>query len=225
MRILLAEDEKVLSTVLVTVLKRNNYSVDAVYNGRDALAYLKSDLYDLAILDVMMPYMDGITVLKTIRAEGNRIPVIVLTAKSETDDKITGLDSGADDYVTKPFEMRELIARVRAVARRKDAPREDVLSLGNLTLDKTSYELICGDKSARLGHKEFQLMEMLMERRGAVISAEQFMEKIWDVDSDAEMNVVWVYISGLRKKLLAIGANVAIRANRNIGYSLEVGND
>lgn len=225
MRILLAEDERALSAVLVTVLKRNNYSVDAVYNGRDALEYLQSGLYDLAILDVMMPYMDGITVLKTVRAEGNRIPVIVLTAKSETDDKITGLDSGADDYVTKPFEMRELIARVRAVARRKDAPRENALTFGNLTLDKTAYELVCGEKSARLGHKEFQLMEMLMEKRGGVISAEQLMEKIWDIDSEAEMNVVWVYISGLRKKLASLGSNVTIKANRNVGYSLEIGND
>lgn len=225
MRILLVEDERALSDALVILLKHNNYAVDAVYNGQDATDYLKSDIYDLAILDVMIPKKDGISVLKGLRTRGSRIPVIMLTAKSETDDKIIGLDSGADDYITKPFETRELIARIRAVARRKDAPCDNVLSFGNLTLNRAAYEISANGNTAKLGHKEFQILEMLMIKPDNIISAERFMEKIWDYDSEAEMSVVWVYLSQIRKKLAALKADVRIKSNRNIGYSLEKEDD
>jgi len=221
MRILIAEDEVALAKVLAAILKRNNYSVDAVHNGRDAVDYIRSGLYDLAIMDIMMPVEDGISALKRVRAEGINIPVIMLTAKSELDDKITGLDSGADDYITKPFEAKELLARIRAVSRRKDAPREDVLTFGNLTLDRSAYELSVGENSVKLGNKEFQIMELFMLNRGTVFSAEKIMEKIWDISSEAELSVLWVYISGLRKKVTALSADVNIKAVRGVGYTLE----
>lgn len=225
MRILLAEDEKALSGALATILKHNNYSVDTVYDGQAALEYLESEIYDLLILDIMMPKKDGITVLKELRKHNNQIPVIMLTAKSEIDDKILGLDCGADDYVTKPFVAKELLARIRAVTRRKSGVADNVLSFGNVVLNRATYELSVKENAVKLGHKEFQMFEMLMENPSGVISAERFMEKIWGYDSETEMSVVWVYISFLRKKLVSIGANVQIKANRNIGYSLEKTND
>lgn len=221
MRILIAEDEVALAKVLSAILKRNNYSVDAVHNGRDAVDYIRSGLYDLAILDIMMPIEDGVSALKRVRAEGINIPIIMLTAKSELDDKITGLDSGADDYITKPFEAKELLARIRAVSRRKDAPREDVLSFGNLTLDRSAYELSVGENSVKLGNKEFQIMELFMLNSGVVFSAEKIMEKIWDISSEAELSVLWVYVSGLRKKLTGLSSDVNIKAVRGVGYTLE----
>ncbi len=221
MRLLLAEDEKELSDALVTVLKHNNYSVDAVYNGQDALDYLNADNYDGAILDIMMPKMDGITVLKNVRASGNHIPIILLTAKAEIDDRVTGLDSGADDYLTKPFSMKELLARIRAMTRRQEKTTDNVLSFGDITLDRSTYQLSCGDQSIRLASREYQMLEMLMVSPGQVISVDQFMDKIWGYDSEAELNVVWVYISYLRKKLTGLGSNVSIKATRGLGYSLE----
>ena len=221
MRLLLAEDEKELSQALVTILKHSNYSVDAVYDGRDALDYLDSGIYDGAILDIMMPKMDGITVLKTIRSRGNSIPVLLLTAKSEIDDRVAGLDSGADDYLTKPFATKELLARIRAMTRRQGDTSDSVLKFRNLTLNRSTFELAVGGQSSRLGNKEFQMMEMLMVNPGQVIPTERFLEKIWGYDSDAELNVVWVYISNLRKKLNSLGADVQIRAARNLGYSME----
>ena len=223
MRLLLAEDEKELSDALVTVLKHNNYSVDAVYNGEDALDYLNADNYDGAILDIMMPKMDGITVLKNVRASGNHIPIIMLTAKSEIDDRVTGLDSGADDYLTKPFSMKELLARIRAMTRRQEKTTDTVLSFGDITLDRATYELSCGGHTIRLASREYQMLEMLMVSPGQVISVDQFMDKIWGYDSDAELNVVWVYISYLRKKLNGLGSKVSIKATRGLGYSLENG--
>lgn len=223
MRLLLAEDEKELSDALVTVLKHNNYSVDAVYNGEDALDYLNADNYDGAILDIMMPKMDGITVLKNVRASGNHIPIIMLTAKSEIDDRVTGLDSGADDYLTKPFSMKELLARIRAMTRRQEKTMDTVLSFGDITLDRATYRLSCGGQTIRLASREYQMLEMLMVSPGQVISADQFMDKIWGYDSDAELNVVWVYISYLRKKLNGLGSKVSIKATRGLGYSLENG--
>ena len=178
MRILLAEDEKALSSALAAILKHNNYSVDAVYDGQEALEYLESEIYDLLILDIMMPKKDGITVLKELRKHNNRIPVIMLTAKSEIDDKILGLDCGADDYVTKPFVAKELLARIRAVTRRKSGSANNVLSFGNVELDRSTYEMSVQGNSVKLGHKEFQMFEMLIENPGKVISAERFMEKI-----------------------------------------------
>lgn len=223
MRLLLAEDEKELSDALVTVLKHNNYSVDAVYNGEDALDYLNADNYDGAILDIMMPKMDGITVLKNVRASGNHIPIIMLTAKSEIDDRVTGLDSGADDYLTKPFSMKELLARIRAMTRRQEKTTDTVLSFGDITLDRATYQLSCGGQTIRLASREYQMLEMLMVSPGQVISVDQFMDKIWGYDSDAELNVVWVYISYLMKKLNGLGSKVSIKATRGLGYSLENG--
>ena len=225
MRILLAEDEIALSGALAAILKHNNYSVDAVHDGQAALEYLESEIYDLLILDIMMPKKDGITVLKELRKHNNQIPVIMLTAKSEIDDKILGLDCGADDYVTKPFVAKELLARIRAVTRRKSGVADNVLSFGNVVLNRATYELSVKENAVKLGHKEFQMFEMLMENPSGVISAERFMEKIWGYDSETEMSVVWTYISFLRKKLTGLGANVQIKANRNVGYSLEQIND
>ena len=221
MRLLLAEDERALSNALVTILKHNNYSVDAVYNGQDAIDYLESEVYDAAILDIMMPKADGITVLKTIRAAGNTIPVLLLTAKSEIDDKVTGLDCGADDYLTKPFVTKELLARIRAITRRQTELTDNSLFFGDLRLDRVSFELVSPSGKLLLTAKEFQIMEMFMKNPSQIISSERFMEKIWGFDSNAEINVVWTYISYLRKKLKILGSSVGIKAVRNIGYTLE----
>lgn len=221
MRLLLAEDEHELSNALVTVLKHNNYSVDAVYNGQDALDYLESGNYDGAILDIMMPKMDGLTVLKTIRLHGNPVPVLLLTAKSEIDDRVMGLDCGADDYLTKPFSMKELLARIRAMTRRKTDTTDSVLRFGDIELDRSTYQLSRKTDSIRLANKEYQMLEMLMINPGQIISTEQFMDKIWGYDSDAELNVVWVYISYLRKKLSSLDSTIQIKATRGLGYSLE----
>lgn len=221
MRLLLAEDEKELSKALVIILERNNYSVDAVYDGKEALEYLESNNYDALILDIMMPKIDGITVLKTIRAQGNTIPVLLLTAKSEVDDKVSGLDSGANDYLTKPFAAKELVARIRAMTRGQNSAVNATLHAGNITLDLASFELSSPTGSFRLTNKEFQMMEMLMGNPKQLISTERFMEKIWGYNSDAEVNVVWVYISYLRKKLSALNSNLQIKAARNSGYFLE----
>lgn len=221
MRILLAEDEKELSNALTMILKRNNYSVDAVYNGEDALHYLDAENYDAAILDVMMPKMDGITVLRQVRAQGNTVPVLILTAKAEVDDRVLGLDSGADDYLTKPFAAKELLARLRSITRRQMEIPGNLLNFGNLSLDRSKYELSSSAGIVRLGNKEYQMMEMLMGNPGQVISTEHFMERIWGYDSEAERSVVWVYLSNLRKKLVSLKADVQIKAARNQGYSLE----
>lgn len=221
MRLLLAEDEKELSNALVTVLKHNNYSVDAVYNGQDALDYLETENYDGAILDIMMPKMDGLTVLKTIRSHENSVPVLLLTAKSEIDDRVEGLDCGADDYLTKPFSMKELLARIRAMTRRKTDTTDSVLKYSDIELDRSTYQLSSKGKELRLASKEYQMLEMLMVNPGQIISANQFMDRIWGYDSEAEMNVVWVYISYLRKKLASIDSSVQIKATRGLGYSLE----
>lgn len=220
MRLLLAEDEQELSHALVTVLKHNNYSVEAVYNGQDALDYLTDGNYDGAILDIMMPQMDGITVLKKVRASGSSIPILMLTAKSEIDDRVTGLDSGADDYLTKPFSMKELLARIRAMTRRQGQTTDSILSFGDITLNRTTYTLSSPKEEFRLASKEYQMMEMLLSNPRQLISSEQFLLKIWGYDSDAEQNVVWVYISYLRKKLNALHSNVQIKASRGLGYSL-----
>lgn len=221
MRLLLAEDEKALSNALVTILKHNNYSVDAVYNGQDALDYLLNGNYDGAILDIMMPKMDGISVLKAFRAKDKSLPVLLLTAKTETDDKVLGLDCGADDYLGKPFDTKELLARIRAMLRRKSGEAVNVLSFADLILNRSAFELSASGGSFRLGNKEFQMMEMLMLNAGNVISAEQFMERIWGYDSDTEMTVVWTYISYLRKKISALTDKAQIKAIRNVGYILE----
>lgn len=222
MRILLCEDEPELSNALVAILKGNNYSVDAVYNGLDAVAYIESEIYDAVILDIMMPKLDGISVLKEIRLKGNNVPVIMLTAKAEIEDKVQGLDLGADDYLTKPFEIKELLARLRSITRRQSNIVDNVLSFGNIKLNTSTFELYTNEKSIKLVGKEFQILEMLMRNPSKLISVENFMDKIWGYDSDADTNVVWVYISNLRKKLNSLNSNVEIKVSRNLGYSLEV---
>lgn len=221
MRLLLAEDEQDLSKALCAILKHNNYSVDAVYNGQDALDYGLCENYDGIILDIMMPKKNGIEVLTELRKSGVDTPVLILTAKSEVDDKILGLDSGADDYLTKPFAMGELLARIRALTRRKADFTPNLLTSGNLSLNRESFELSVDEESIRLGNKEFQMMEMLMSNPGRLISTEQFMERIWGYETEAEINVVWVYISYLRKKLSSLKANLEIKAVRGVGYTLE----
>ena len=220
MRILLAEDEKALSRVLVKLFEKNNCSVDAVYNGTDALEYLKVGNYDVAVLDIMMPKMDGISVLKQIRANGNNIPVLILTAKSETDDKVLGLDSGANYYLTKPFDSKELLAAIRAITRTKTEV-DSVISFGNINLNRATFELSGPNGSLKLTNKEFQIIEILITNPNHIISTEKFMEKIWGFDTEADISVVWVYISYLRKKLTALDADLLIKASRNAGYSLE----
>jgi DNA-binding response OmpR family regulator len=221
MRLLLCEDERSLSRAVEAILRKNNYSVDAVYDGRDALDYIVNGNYDGVILDIMMPIMDGIEVLKNVRSRGITTPILLLTAKSEIEDKVNGLDSGADDYLTKPFDTRELLARIRAMTRGGSARADTTLRLGNITLDLASYELSSPSGSYKLANKEFQMMEMLMRNPKKLMSTEAFMEKIWGFDSDSELSVVWVYISYLRKKLTALSANISIKAHRNAGYYLE----
>ncbi len=223
MRLLLAEDEKEMSNAICAVLKHEHFSVDAVYDGEAALDYLETGEYDGAILDIMMPKMDGITVLKKLRAGGITTPVIMLTAKSQLDDKIEGLDAGADDYLTKPFAMKELIARIRSITRRTGGGTDNVLTFSDITLSRSTFYLKSTAGEERLANKEFQMLEMLMEHPGQVISADQFMGRIWGYDSDTEANVVWVYISNLRKKLKKLGSTVNIKAARGLGYSIETG--
>ncbi len=221
MRLLLAEDERALSKALVQILKHNNYSVDAVYNGQDALDYLLEGCYDGAILDIMMPKMDGISVLKQLRRTNKTLPVLMLTAKSEIDDKVLGLDCGADDYLGKPFDVKELLARIRAMLRRKGGAADNVLTFSDISLNRSSFELSSPKGAFRLGNKEFQMLEILMSNPSDVISTETFMEKIWGYETDTEINVVWTYISYLRKKIAALSDKVRIKAIRNIGYALE----
>lgn len=222
MRILLAEDEVALNKALSKILERNNYTVDSVYDGEEALSYLSSDLYDLILLDIMMPKLDGIDVLKNIRKNKNPVPVIMLTAKSQREDKIEGLDLGADDYVTKPFDAEELLARIRAVLRRQNEnDKTSEITYGDLLLNLKTYELSTQFSSVKLNHKEFQITELLIKNPKTIISSEKMMDKIWNADSNADLNVVWVYISGLRKKLSDIKSNVKIKINRHAGYYLE----
>ena len=222
MRLLYAEDEKSLSKAVTTILIKNNYSVDAVYDGESALDYLATENYDGVILDVMMPKRDGIQVLRAMRENGDRTPVLLLTAKSEIDDRVLGLDSGANDYLTKPFDMKELLARIRAMTRVTSVQPDKTLTCGKVTLDCSSYDLAGPGGSSKLAGKEFQMMEMLMRNPRQLISTELFMDRIWGFDSEAELNNVWVYISMLRKKLKAIDADIEIKAQRGLGYYLEI---
>ena len=219
MRILLAEDEAAMSRALVKIFEKSNYSVDAVYDGQEALDYLDGGNYDAAVLDIMMPKVDGITVLRRLRETGSDLPVLLLTAKSEVDDKVLGLDSGADYYLTKPFDAKELLAAVRAITR-SGGEVDTRLKFGDLTLDRTRFEMSTPSGSITLSNKEFQMMEMLMMNPGSVISVDTFMDHIWGYDTDTESNVVWVYVSYLRKKLAALDSSVKIKALRNAGYTL-----
>ena len=221
MRLLLAEDERTLSDALVAILTHANYSVDPVYDGQEAIDYLEYGEYDGVILDIMMPKADGLTVLRRLRAAGNPVPVLLLTAKSEIDDRVEGLDAGADDYLPKPFAAKELLARIRAMTRRQPALQDVDLRFGNAVLSRTDYTVSGPGGSAALTGKEYQILEMLMANPGQTIPTERFMEKIGGCESDAEVNVVWVNLSALRKKLAAVGAGVQIKASRGLGYRLE----
>ncbi len=225
MRILIVEDERSLSMILTEILKKNNYIVDAVFNGADGLEYATSSEYDVILLDIMLPVMNGLEMLRKLRLGKNSTPVLLLTAKSELEDKISGLDCGADDYITKPFETGELLARIRSVSRRKDVFIDDVQTLDNLTINKNTLTLSTDMGSIKTSLKEYQILEMFFKNPKQIISKEQFIEKIWGHDFDGEYNSVEVYISFIRKKLSAIKANVIIKAHRGVGYSLEINND
>ncbi len=221
MKILYAEDEKAMSEAVTEILRHKNYIIDAVYDGEEAMDFLMSEKYDGVILDVMMPKMSGIEVLKEMRRQGITTPVLLLTAKGEVADKVEGLNAGADDYLSKPFAMPELVARVGALVRRSGDIIPDDLRMGNVTLNRTSYELSTSSGSLRLSKKEYLMMEMMMKSKDRPVSTEGFMTRIWGYDSEAEVNVVWVYISYLRKKLSALNADIQISALRGRGYILE----
>jgi DNA-binding response OmpR family regulator len=225
MRILIIEDEIALSNVLSEILKKNNYAVDAVYDGADGLDYAVSGLYDAILLDIMLPKMNGLEMLQALRSQGHSTPVLLLTAKSEIEDKVKGLDCGADDYITKPFATDELLARVRSVLRRKDVFISSEQSFGDLTIDKNTLKIATKKDEIKMSLKEYQILEMLIINPNQIISKEKFVEKIWGYDFDGEYNSVEVYISFVRKKLTAIGSKVKIKAHRGVGYSLEVRND
>ncbi len=221
MRILIAEDEIEIAKALKVLLERNKYSVDIVHTGTDALDYITVSEYDAIVLDIMMPGMDGLTVLRTIRERGNSTPVMLLTAKAEIDDRVAGLDAGADDYLPKPFATSEFIARVRALTRRHGSYTPSILTNGKTQLDCNKYELAYKGSTIRLNNKEFQMMELFMRNPRHVFSSEHLMDKIWGLDSDAEIDVVWTYIGFLRKKLKQLNADVEIKTVRGAGYSLE----
>lgn len=225
MKLLIAEDEIDLAEALAAFLERNKYTVDVVHDGEEAYYSASAGAYDAIILDIMMPKKDGIRVLKELRAEGNTTPVMMLTAKGETSDRIVGFDTGADDYLPKPFDTDELLARLRAILRRKGEIKSNTLTFGDLTLDCDAGTVSCGEKSERLRGKEYQLMELFMHNPRMLFSADRIMERVWSWESDAEINVVWVHISNLRKKLKAIGSGVTIKASRGLGYMLEESND
>lgn len=221
MRLLIAEDEPDLAEVLCAFFEKNRFSVDTVNDGFSAYEYASSGEYDAIVLDVMMPKMNGVDVLRRLREEGVKTPVMMLTAKTQKDDRITGFNAGADDYLPKPFEPDELICRVRAMLRRGGGYTPDILTFGDVSLDTSSGMMTGSGGSVRLSGREFQLMEMFMRSPGVVFSADRIMEKIWGWDSDAEINVVWVHISNLRKKLRSIGSDVSVHASRGLGYMLE----
>lgn len=222
MRILIAEDEVGIAKALKLILEKNRFSVDLVHNGTDALDYLLSVSYDAVVLDIMMPGLDGLEVLSRAREAGVSAPVLFLSAKAEVEDRVAGLDAGADDYLPKPFATSEFISRVKALTRRSGSYVPELIRLGNTTLDLSGYTLSTGDRSVRLNNKEFQLMELFMRNRGRVFSTENLMDKVWGLDSDAEIDVVWTYIGFLRKKLKQLCADIEIKTIRGAGYALEV---
>lgn len=220
MRILIAEDEESIAKALKVMLNRERYSTDVVFNGNDALDYIKQNTYDALVLDIMMPGLDGIKVLKQIRQLGIKTPTLFLSAKAEVSDKVAGLDAGADDYLPKPFQTAEFLARVRALVRRSCNYEESLLSFGNTTLDKNQYLLKTKESEIRLNNKEYQLMEVFFRNPKNVFSSEHLMDTIW-CDSDTSIDVVWTYIGFLRKKLKQINSNIEIQTVRGAGYALE----
>jgi len=225
MRLLLAEDEMALSRVLVTILEKNEYSVEAVYDGTSALRHLETEIYDGAILDVMMPGVDGITVLKTLRKNGNRMPVMLLTARSEVEDRVNGLDSGANDYLPKPFDTRELLARIRVMMRVQGMQADEISSIGNIQLNHATLEIGTERSSFRLSGKEFQMMKIFMDSPGIPIPAGMLLDKVWGTGSEENRETVWAYISFLRNKLKALHADVGIYTVDKESYRLEMLHD
>jgi two-component system response regulator ArlR len=221
MKLLFAEDDPDVSRSVTALLTRSHYSVDPVYNGNDALTYLTDGDYDACIMDIMMPGMNGDEVVRKARAAGSQVPVIMLTAMGEVEDRINGLDAGADDYLVKPFDGGELLARIRALLRRHESYSPDIVTYGDLTLNRSTFALSCHEKSVSLSNKAFQMMEMLMLSPGRIISVDEFMQHIWGWDSESEINVVWVNISTLRKQLSAMDSKTAIKVVRGAGYRLE----
>lgn len=221
MRILIAEDEVGIAKALKLVLEKNRYAVDMVHNGLDALDYILSVGYDAIVLDIMMPGLDGLEVLRRAREHGIHTPVLFLSAKGEVEDRIAGLDAGADDYLPKPFVMGEFLSRVRALARRSGNYSDDIVRVGDTELNVNSYTLSCRSESVRLNNKEFQLMELFMRNRGRVFSTDALMQKVWDLDTEAETDVVWTYIGFLRKKLRGLRSGIEIKTIRGAGYALE----
>ncbi len=221
MRVLIAEDEPELARGLKFLLEKNKFSVDTAKDGTEALDYFHSTDYDVIVLDIMMPKVNGLDVLRQIRESGAKVPVMMLTAKAEIEDRVAGLEAGADDYLPKPFASLEFIARVKALSRRNAGYTDLVHSFGNVRLDCNRYELYCGDRSVRLNNKEFQLMELFMRHPGYVFSANHLMERIWGQDAEADINVVWTYIGFIRRKLKEIGSGAEIRTVRGAGYMLK----
>ena len=222
MRVLIAEDEVATAKALKLLLEKSKYSVDIVHNGNDAWDYVSDGGYEVVVLDIMMPGMNGIEVLKKMRNNGIKTPVLMLTAKAEIEDRVAGLEAGADDYLPKPFATNELIARIKALGRRSENYTDSVKKAGNLELDGNRYEMRVKDKSVSLSNKEFQLMELFVLHPGFVFSTEHLMDKIWGLDSDSDIDVVWTHIGFVRKKLRGLDANVEIKTIRGAGYSLEV---
>ena len=221
MRLLLAEDERSLSRALCAILRKSGYSVDAVYDGVEAIDYILNESYDGVILDVMMPLADGFQVLKKIRSAGCAVPVLMLTARAEIEDRVEGLDNGANDYLTKPFDTRELLARIRAMTRVGiPSGRDCILRVQDLSLNQSSHILSGPEGRFELGNKEFQILELLMSHPGQIFSAEHMLEKFWGYETDTDVNVIWVNISNLRKKIKSTGSHAAIKVTRNAGYSL-----
>lgn len=225
MRLLLAEDELDLAEALTVFFEKNQFSVDAVHDGAAAYDYACTGSYDAVILDIMMPKMDGIQVLRKLREDGVSTPIMMLTAKAEKDDRVVGFDAGADDYLPKPFAPDELLSRVRAMLRRGGSYKPPVLSFGDLTMDSGTGELRCKGGRVKLSGREYQVMELFLRAPRTIFSAEHIMDRVWGWDSEAEINVVWVHISNLRKKIKAVGSRAVIRVTRGLGYSLEDGND
>ena len=221
MRLLLAEDEEAMAEAVVDFLEYHHYEIDWVNNGTDALEHARMGIYDVLVLDIMMPGMDGITVLRTLRGEGNPTPVLLLTAKGEIRDKVLGFESGSDDYLTKPFALEELRVRIEALTRRGQSYQGEQTTFGNLVLDKSGCALRVGEKNCPLSHREFQLIELFVRNPHIYFSADTLLDRVWGMDADVEYGTVWVHISGLRKKLESLDADVEIRSKRGVGYALE----
>ena len=222
MKLLVAEDDPKLLKSLVHILEHNRFSVDGVSNGEDALEYGQTGEYDGLILDIMMPGLDGLQVLQTLRRNGIKTPALFLTARTEISQRVEGLDVGADDYLPKPFSSAELLARIRAMLRRKDTYLSDLLAIGSVILNRSTYQLVFQDKIQTLSGKEFQILEMMMQAPGTIIPTDRFITHLWGWDTNVDTSVVWVHSSNLRKKISAIGAPMEIRFIRNAGYVLEV---